>query len=103
MAKIPLMKKVQQIRTLSALWKYRTGLFSMFRDMLGGRYKASFLTVVAMIAAAIYIISPVDLIWDVIPVIGWMDDGAVFYFLLKRLMYELNRYSASRTDLKVIK
>lgn len=103
MAKIPLMKKAQQIRTLAALWRYRTGLFHMFRDMASRRYKASFLTIVAIIAALIYIISPIDLIPDFIPIIGWMDDGAVFYFLLKRLMYELSRYGASRTDLNVIR
>jgi uncharacterized membrane protein YkvA (DUF1232 family) len=103
MAKIPLMKKAQQIRTLSALWKYRSGLFSMFRDMLGGRYKASFLTVVALVAGAIYILSPIDIIPDFIPIVGWMDDGAILYFLLKRLMYELGRYSASKTNLKLIK
>jgi uncharacterized membrane protein YkvA (DUF1232 family) len=103
MAKIPLMKKAQQVRTLAALWRYRSGLFSMFRDMYRGRYRASFLTIVAMIAAAIYILSPIDVIPDFLPLIGWMDDGAVFYFLLKRLMYELGRYGASRTDLQLIK
>lgn len=103
MAKIPFMKKARQISTLSALWRYRVGLFSMFRDMLGGRYKASFLTIVAIVAAAIYIFSPIDLIPDFIPVIGWMDDGTVFYFLLKRLMYELSRYSATKTNLKLVK
>lgn len=75
----------------------------MFRDMLGGRYKASFLTVVAMIAAAIYIFSPIDVIPDFIPLLGWADDGAIFYFLLKRLMYELNRYSSRQTHLKLVK
>lgn len=103
MAKIPLMKKAQQIRTLSALWKYRTGLFNMFRDMFAGRYKASFLTIVALIAGLIYILSPIDIIPDFLPIVGWMDDGAIFYFLLKRLMYELDRYSARRTDLKLMK
>ena len=103
MAKIPFMKKARQISTLSALWKYRSGLYSMFRDMMAGRYKASFLTVVALIAGIAYILFPIDVIPDFIPVIGWLDDGAIFYFLLKRLMYELNRYSAARTDLKLIK
>ncbi len=68
----------------------------MFADMLRGRYRASFLTMVAIVAALIYIASPIDLVPDFIPIAGWMDDGAVFYFLLKRLMYELGRYSASR-------
>jgi len=102
MAKIPMMKKVQQIRTLSALWKYRGQLFSMTRAMIRGTYKASFLTMVALIAALLYIISPLDIIPDVVPVIGWMDDGAVMYFLLKRLLYEMQRYEASKSPLKLI-
>lgn len=103
MAKIPFVRRVQQIRTLGALWKYRSGLIAMFRDMMAGRYKASFLTVVALIATAIYIISPIDVIPDIFLVVGWTDDAAVFYFLLKRLMYELNRYSTRRTDLRLVK
>ena len=96
-------KKVQQIRTLSALWKYRSQLFSMFGAMMKGSYKASFMTMIALIAAALYILSPVDFIPDIFPVIGWVDDGAVFYFLLKRLMYELQRFEAARNPLKLIK
>jgi len=102
MAKIPVMKKIVQLRSLSALWQHRSTLFSMFREMFRGSYKASFLTVIALIAGAIYILSPIDLIPDFIPVAGWIDDGAVFYFLLKRLMYELSRYTASRSRLQRI-
>ena len=50
MAKIPFGKKMQQIRTLGALWKYRTELYRMFRDMWQGKYKFSFLTIVALVA-----------------------------------------------------
>jgi uncharacterized membrane protein YkvA (DUF1232 family) len=96
------MKKVAQIRSLAGLWKHREMLFSMFREMFRGTYRASFLTIVALIAGIIYILSPIDLIPDFIPVIGLMDDGVVFYFLLKRLMYELNRYAVSRSRLKLI-
>lgn len=93
MARFPFSKKVQQIRSLSQLWQYRAALFSMFRDAWRGKYKLSILTILALVAAGIYILSPFDLIPDFIPVIGWIDDGIVFYFLLKRLMHELNRYS----------
>jgi uncharacterized membrane protein YkvA (DUF1232 family) len=97
------MKKVQQIRSLASLWRYRAELFSMFRDMLGGRYKATFLTMVALIAGILYIVSPIDLIPDFIPFVGWMDDGFVFYYLLKRLMYELSRYAASKSQFNLVK
>jgi uncharacterized membrane protein YkvA (DUF1232 family) len=102
MAKIPVMKKIAQIRSLSALWQHRTTLVSMFREMFRGSYKASLMTVIALIAGAIYILSPIDLIPDFIPILGWIDDGAIIYFLLKRLMYELSRYTASRSQLQRI-
>ena len=95
MRKIPMIRKARHVTTFAAIWRYRYGLLSMFADMFRGRYKASFLTVVTIVASLIYIVSPVDLVPDFIPVVGWLDDGAVFYFLLKRLMYELTRYSAS--------
>ncbi len=102
MAKIPMIKKVQQIRTLSALWKHRSELFGMLSDMWRGTYKASLLTIVAIVLGLLYIISPIDLIPDFIPVVGWMDDGAIMYFLLKRLMYEMQRHAAWRSPLKLI-
>ncbi len=102
MARIPMMKKVQQVRTLSALWKHRSRLFSMIGEMIRGTYKASFLTIVALIAAALYLFSPFNLMTDLIPVVGWLDDGAIMYFLLKRLMYEMQRYDANKQPLKLI-
>lgn len=96
MARIPMMKKVQQVRSLSALWKHRRQLFRMLKDIVCGSYKASFLTTVAVVATIIYIISPIDLLPDIIPFLGWTDDGIVFYFLLKRLMREMDRYDASK-------
>lgn len=94
MSKIPFGKKVQQIRTLSALWKYRSELSRMFRDIFRGTYKASFLTLAALVLGIGWLISPINIMEDMIPVIGWVDDGFIIYFLLKRLMYELNRYEA---------
>ena len=38
---------------------------------------------ITAILAAIYIISPVDLIPDIIPILGWLDDGLIAYVLIK--------------------
>ena len=35
------------------------------------------------VLAVLYVISPVDLIPDTIPVLGWLDDGLIAYLLLQ--------------------
>jgi len=35
------------------------------------------------LAAVLYVLSPVDLVSDLIPVLGWLDDGVVALLLLK--------------------
>jgi uncharacterized membrane protein YkvA (DUF1232 family) len=37
----------------------------------------------AAIAAVLYILSPIDLVPDTIPVLGWLDDGLIGYLLLQ--------------------
>ncbi len=36
--------------------------------------------------SALYVLSPVDLIPDVIPIVGWLDDIGVLGFLVHSLM-----------------
>lgn len=35
------------------------------------------------VLAVLYVISPVDLVSDFIPVLGWLDDGLIAYLLLQ--------------------
>ncbi|MBF5003121.1 YkvA family protein [Diaphorobacter caeni] len=35
------------------------------------------------VLAALYVVSPVDFVSDFIPVLGWLDDGLIAYFLLQ--------------------
>jgi len=37
----------------------------------------------AVLAAAVYLVSPVDFISDLLPLLGWVDDGVVVLLLLK--------------------
>jgi len=37
----------------------------------------------ATVAAILYVVSPVDLVSDFIPVLGWLDDGLIAWLLLQ--------------------
>lgn len=71
-------------------------MWQMLRETLRGEYKMSFFTIVAIFLSITYVISPIDLIPDFIPVIGWIDDGFVIYLLLKRLTTETQRYNRTK-------
>ena len=48
--------------------------------------------IIIVIIAALYIISPIDLIPDFIPLIGFMDDIAVLTTIISALQGELVKY-----------
>ncbi|MBK6869651.1 MAG: DUF1232 domain-containing protein [Burkholderiales bacterium] len=56
----------------------------------------------AVVLAMLYVISPIDLVSDFIPILGWLDDGLIAYLLLqaafKFLPAEL--YSALRSKVE---
>lgn len=41
------------------------------------------------VLAVLYVISPVDFVSDLIPVLGWIDDGVIAMLLLKLAMHFL--------------
>jgi len=52
----------------------------------------SLLKKVAIAAALLYIISPVDALPDVVPIVGWLDDMGVLGILITSLMRDLDEY-----------
>ncbi|WP_118975183.1 YkvA family protein [Taibaiella koreensis] len=74
------------------VYRSRKLLLPMLRDVFKGRYRLSFLTMLAALLCIAYIFSPFDLLPDFIPFIGWIDDGACFWLLLQQLKKETARY-----------
>lgn len=67
-------------------WKFKKELMMVWA-MLRNPAAPALSKIVALLAA-VYIISPVDLVPDVIPILGWIDDG-VITLLLFQLAFKL--------------
>jgi len=72
----------------------RLGLMvAMIKDYFNGRYRRlPFNTLVALIAALIYFVSPVDAIPDVIPGIGFLDDAGVIAIVFMNFNKDITAY-----------
>lgn len=71
--------------------------FNYVSDVFSGRYKDYSMTaLIALVAGMVYVVSPIDIIPDFIPVVGFTDDITVFLFVLKSVNDELERYRKSK-------
>lgn len=76
--------------------KYKQKIILMFQFLKDVKQKdypeTPWKTLAAMIFTVLYIINPLDLIPDFIPIIGYIDDLAVFGFVLKLINKDLESY-----------
>lgn len=69
----------------------------MLRDVVKGQYKVQWSTIAILTAALFYVLSPVDLIPDVLPVVGLVDDAAVITWTQSTLRDEFQQYKKWRS------
>ncbi|MFN8281726.1 MAG: YkvA family protein [Chitinophagales bacterium] len=77
-------------------------LARMLRAWMQGDYKnISTKSIIAVVAALIYFVNPLDLIPDFIPIIGQIDDIFILGYLVKTLNKEIERFMAWEKEQKV--
>lgn len=93
MSKFTPVRQVKNMRHVMGLFHNRRTLWQMLKDAFSGHYRMSMWTYLAMIFTVLYVLFPFDIITDLIPFIGWIDDGVVIFLLVKRLQKETQRYN----------
>ena len=74
-------------------------LVSIVQDYAKGNYTSvPYLTVAAVVFALLYVLNPVDLIPDFIPVIGYVDDAAVVGMCLIMVEQDLHEYKEWKVE-----
>lgn len=78
--------------SLEGLWQDIRLLYSMISDAVLGRYKVPYRTVAAVAFTLLYFVNPFDLIPDIIPVVGYIDDAFVVSLCIKFIGTDLEKY-----------
>ncbi len=78
--------------SLEGLWQDIKLLYGMISDTVRGRYKLPYRTVAAVVFTLLYFVNPLDLIPDLIPVVGYIDDAFVVSLCIKFIGTDLEKY-----------
>ena len=93
-------EKIERIATNPTLHKYLNDVklyFQMLGDIFTGKYKkVPFGTIAAIVGTLLYVLSPVDLIPDVIPVVGYLDDAAILAACLNFTRFDVEEYKKEK-------
>lgn len=84
---------VKKTGFLSQYWNDIKTSFSLIRDWFSGAYdKVPARMIVSLAGALIYLVSPLDLIPDWVPMAGLVDDAAMLAFVFQLSKVDLNAY-----------
>lgn len=75
-------------------------LISMGKDVFAGRYRMNKWNLSVIAATIAYVISPLDAIPDLVPLMGWVDDVTIVSYAVSKLADEIKNYRAY-TEAKV--
>jgi len=76
-----------------AVWEDLQLLFNLLRDWKDGRYKKiPSKSLLLIIAALLYFLNPLDLIPDLVPLSGLIDDAGILALVIKQIHNDLQAY-----------
>ena len=94
-------KLFKRVNVLAKYFNDLCEIFELLRDRVAGVYRETpWTTIAALTGALIYVLSPIDLILDFIPGIGFLDDAIVIGLAIKLAQPDLEKYRAWKTARK---
>ena len=88
---------------LSGIWDQLQLFFSLTKDYANGNYTAvPKSTIISILAAILYFLSPLDLIPDFVFGLGFIDDAFILSYIFKKVIKELDKYRVWKDGQKKI-
>ena len=86
-------KLFKRVKVLAKYCNDLCEIFELLRDRVAGVYKETpWTTIAALTGALIYVLSPIDLVLDFIPFIGFLDDAVVIGLAIRLAQPDLEKY-----------
>ena len=90
-------KKLEKIPTVGDWFADLPATISLIRSYIRKEYSdVPIASIIAALAAALYVVSPVDLVPDFIPGVGMLDDAAVLVLCWKMIHDDVDKYQEWR-------
>lgn len=91
-------KLKEKLKDSTHLERFTTDILlfvGLVKDYSQGNYRdIPYKTISAVVLGLLYILNPIDIIPDFIPVIGYIDDALIIAFCLKMVEKDLQKYQA---------
>jgi len=97
-------KAITNKSDLEGVWAKMLLLFAVAKDYVNGDYtEIPKRSIVAILGGLIYFLSPIDVVPDFVPVLGFIDDVFILNLVYKQVIKDLERYKIWKdSQLKIV-